>query len=328
MKDLLIQLCHYPFDPLKRDNLKELLNQVQDWSKTVNLINDHGIIALAAYNIKEAGLQNLFPEEAWRILENGYRQSVVRNLWLTERWKEVNSILNAAGIKHILLKGMALEHTLYGSKGLRQMNDNDILIKKEESLRAWQILQENGFIIKPPKSSLHYKILLETGKHLPTLVKEGYSVEIHTRLFETRNENSKVIDIIFKEAILINIENVNAYIPPFEIHLKYLKQHFERHAIEGESQFRLYADIILSDKSISREFPDRFVSNPFLSNELDFRKARYRENIRSIQPKYRLRYILGDLFPSVQWMKERHGCGGFRVLLFYPRRLGKLWWLF
>ena len=44
--------------------------------------------------------------------------------------------LRKAGIKHILLKGMALEHTLYGSKGLRQMTDCDILIKSEEAAES------------------------------------------------------------------------------------------------------------------------------------------------------------------------------------------------
>jgi hypothetical protein len=33
-----------------------LLGEVSDWHTLVKLINAHGIIALAAYNIKEAGL--------------------------------------------------------------------------------------------------------------------------------------------------------------------------------------------------------------------------------------------------------------------------------
>src|SRR5512136_2525319 len=105
MKEMLLLLCRYPFDPVNKDRLKELLSHVEDWDKTVELINAHGIIALAAYNIKEAGLEKEIPEKAMAILENGQRQSMVRNLWLTERWKEVNAILNNAGIKHILLKG-------------------------------------------------------------------------------------------------------------------------------------------------------------------------------------------------------------------------------
>ena len=57
MKDLLLLLCRYPFDAANRDILSEMIGKVQDWHKMSELINTHGIIALAAYNIKEAGLE-------------------------------------------------------------------------------------------------------------------------------------------------------------------------------------------------------------------------------------------------------------------------------
>src|SRR5450759_870961 len=145
MRELLILLCRYPFDETNRETLSKLIKEVTEWDKMVKLINAHGIIALAAYNIKESGLQKEVPEEIMAILENGYRRNLVRNAWLTERWKEVNSILCNAGIQHILLKGMALEHTLYDSKGLRQMSDNDILIIHDDSFKAWHLLQKEGF---------------------------------------------------------------------------------------------------------------------------------------------------------------------------------------
>src|SRR5664279_4999671 len=171
MRELLLLLCHYPFRSEYRNRLSELLSRVTDWDKTVGLINAHGIIALATYNIKEAGLENKVPGDSMAVLENGYMKSVIRNTWLTERWKEVNTILCNAGIQHIVLKGMALENTLYESKGLRQMSDNDILIKRDDSLKAWQLLQKEGFTPEPLKSPLFRKIIFELGHHLPALYK-------------------------------------------------------------------------------------------------------------------------------------------------------------
>ncbi len=184
MKDLLLLLCQYPFKEHNLDLLSKLLDKVEDWHKLVELINAHGIIALAAYNIKESGLERNVPKDSMAILENGLMKSIVRNTWLTERWKEVNDLLCEANIKHILLKGMALEHTLYGSRGLRQMNDNDILIKPGESVRAWELLQRNGFMPEPVKSPLFKKIILNFGQHLPALYKNGYALEIHSTLFD------------------------------------------------------------------------------------------------------------------------------------------------
>jgi hypothetical protein len=327
MKDLLIHLIQYPFDPLKKDRLRELVRQVQDWHALVELINAHGIISLAAYNIKESGLKKEVPGAAMALLENGYRQSMVRNTWLTERWKEVNAILCNAGIKHILLKGMALEHTLYDSKGLRQMTDNDILIKREDSLKAWYLLQKEGFSHDPIKSHLHKKMLTVIGKHLPTLSKDGYDIEIHHSLFESEVSAREGNIDMFGNADEISIGDTNAVTLSKEIQLKYLISHFNRHALEGSSQLRLYADIILLDNTIKIDIPESFIFNPNQENKPEFRKAAYKINILSIPVKYRLQYVIGDIFPSVRWMKERYKCTGLKVWLWYVLRIGKLRWL-
>lgn len=327
MKDLLLQLCQYPFDPSKKDLLKELLNQVQDWKKTVELINAHGIIALASYNIRQAGLENEISPFAMTAIDNGYHQSIVRNIWLKERWKEVNEILSKAGLKHILLKGMALEYTHYNASGLRQMSDCDILIRREEALKTWNLLQASGFKTKTIKSPLHNRIISDLGKHLPTLYKEDFAVEIHIRLFNTKLQDEDLYNRIFDRSPEIAIDNIKAFVLPDDTQLNYLLHHFEKHKSEGECQLRLYRDITLLDKNTSCVFPDMFISDPSQSRQLSYRKAAYRDNFHSIPKRFRIRFLLGDLFPSVKWMKERYNCRGVRVFLYYPQRVGKVWWL-
>jgi Uncharacterised nucleotidyltransferase len=327
MRELLLLLCRYPFDEKNRETLSKLIREVKDWPGLVKLINAHGIIALAAYNIKEAGLEKEIPGDAMAILENGYFKSIQRNAWLTERWKEVNTLLCYAGIKHILLKGMALEHTLYGSRGLRQMTDNDILIKPEESFKAWQLLQQEGFTLDPVKSPLFNKIRFDFGQHLPALYKNGYAIEIHDKLFDNNIIKGRRFEDPFADAVEIFVGDRKTLIPSKEVHLMYLINHFEHHTMSGECQLRLYTDIILLDKSNSIEVPDRFISDPMQGNKKEFRKAAYKARIRAIPPKHRLRFLIGDTFPSVKWMKERYKCSGLNVMLRYPIRIGKLWWL-
>jgi hypothetical protein len=362
MKELLLLLCHYPYNPESHNRLSILLKEVKDWHKTVDLINAHGIIALAAYNIKEAGLEKEIPSYAMTVLENGQRQSMVRNLWLTERWKEVNTILTNAGIKHILLKGMALEHTLYEAKGLRQMNDNDILVKPEDAMKAWNLLVKNGFSTELIKSSLHRKIMFEVGNHLPALYKNGYAIEIHDKLFETgagdegptslklrrakvegveeverveqvegptslKLRRTKVENLFFEEALEIIVGDTKALILSKNIQLKHLISHFKNHALEGICQLRLYRDIILLDKNNPVNIPDDFISEPIQENKLEYRKVAYKRTLYSIDSKHRLRFLIGDIFPSVKWMKKRYGCSGMRAVLYYPQRIGKLIWL-
>jgi hypothetical protein len=327
MKDLLLLLSRYPYDTSNRETLSDLLGEVQNWPKLVELINAHGIIALAAYNIKEARLEKKVPFDSMSILENGYLQSVVRNIWLTEHWKEVNTILVNAGIKHVLLKGMALEHTIYESGGLRQMTDNDILVKPEDALKSWTLLKRYGFSHGPVKSELHKKILPFIGKHLPTLYKNGYAIEIHHRLFDNENNPETGNNDPVNDAVEILVNDTNAWILSKEMQLRHLVSHFKRHAIEGSVQIRQYADILLLDKNSNVTMPDEFIDEPQQTYRSAYMKAAYKKGYLSVPERYRLRFLIGDIFPSLTWMKQRYNCGRLKAILHYPFRVAKLVWL-
>ena len=326
MKNLLSLLSSYPYQPAMRQSLSRLLEETADWETLANLINDHGIIALAAHNIKEAGLAGQIPKKPMTILENGLMQSIVRNSWLAEKWKEINEILLSNGIEHALLKGMVLEYTLYGAIGLRQMSDNDILIEGKKAMAAWNLLCQNGFKPDKPKSRLHKKIIFNISKHLPALYKDGYAVEIHTEKnlpFITFKENETIFD--YCENFSIN--GTPAYKLKDDVHLEFLKRHFEHHTKTGESQLRLFTDIRLLDPLGKYSFPEAFLMEPIQLKKLSFRKAHYKRALKSMKKGVRIIFIIGDIFPSLQWMKKRYRCGTFGAILKYPMRMGKLLWL-
>jgi hypothetical protein len=327
MKDLLLLLARYPYDKSDRERMSELLGEVQDWDLLVNLVNNHGIIALAAYNIKEAKLEELVPVKAMAILENGLMQSMVRNVWLTERWKEVNEILNNARIKHILLKGMALEHTIYGALGLRQMTDNDILIRREEAIKAWDLLQEYGFGLILSKSPLHRKIMMDIHKHLPALYRDGYSLEIHSALPGERFSDAKEYNRIFDEAPEISVNGTKAYSLPEEVQIEYLIKHHLGHQHAGDCQIRTFIDIKLLDPGNEIEFPDDHIYEPDQSYKRSYKRAAYRKRVAEMKLQHRLLFLAGDVFPSVEWMKQRYRCSAVKTILFYPHRMGKILWV-
>jgi hypothetical protein len=327
LKELLLLLCRYPFEKSNKEALSKFLGEVQDWPKMVNLINAHGIIALADYNIREAGLEKTVPQDAMAILENGRMQSMIRNTWLTERWKEVNAILTNAGIKHVLLKGMALEHTLYGAKGLRQMNDNDILIKREDSLKAWHLLQQKGFSQGLVKSPLFKRIMGNIGEHLPPLYKNGYTIEIHHRIYGLRLTDGKNFYNPIDETEEILIGDIKALVLTKNAQLIHLINHYEKHALGGDQQLRLYADIILLNKESAINFPDHHILNPSQNDKPKYLKTAYKAGVTSIPAKLRWRFIIGDIFPTLKWMKNRYKCSAFKAILHYPPRVGKILWL-
>ena len=79
-------------------------------------------------------------------------KSLSRNTFNTESLGEVLRLLNDEKIKTVLLKGMALEITVYGNAGLRQMSDVDILISRDECIRARNILIRMDYVSLPVKS--------------------------------------------------------------------------------------------------------------------------------------------------------------------------------
>ncbi len=324
---LLLSICRLEFGEDEIINLKLIAGEIKDWMKFVTLANNHGIIALAAHNFRITNLTDLIPGDAKRLLNDGLMQSMVRNTWLTERWKEVNRILTYAGIRHVLLKGMALEHTVYGSRGLRQMTDNDILLKREDGLRAWELLQEHGFTPQPVKSPLHRKIIADIGKHLPALVKDGYALEIHLRLTGDPDMNPATDDIMDR-AMPVNIDGITAFIPDDKIHLGYLIEHYLYHQAFSGPELKLLLDISLLKKDAYKSINPGILTNPSAFKNPGYRKRIYREQVLSLSPGKRLRFLAGDIFPSPGWMKQRYDCSMAGLLVRYPARLWKLTWLF
>jgi hypothetical protein len=59
------------------------------------------------------------------------------------------------------------------------------------------------------------------------------------------------------------------------------------------------------------------------------KKDLFRENLGSLKGiRRKMIFIAGDLFPSLEFMKNRYGCGtALSALLYYPHRLGKILWV-
>lgn len=323
---LLLALCRLDFSDEQKHGILNLIEERIDWERYLKLVNEHGIIALEAYNIRELGLGDRVPEGIMKVLDGSRMKTLLRNTWQVNQWKEVNDILTGAGIKHVLLKGMALEHTVYRSMGLRQMTDTDMLVKKDDALRAWNLLQEHGFVPELIKSPLHRKIIMDLGKHLPTLIKESYQVEIHHRLFREKEKNDLLDDAI-DNAVPIQIAGTTAYTLEKELHLEYLRQHNEYHLSAAGSQMKLYLDFQLLNPGEEVTLSSGFISNPRQEGRPGNRRKIFSDVYYSMPASSRLRFLAGEVFPTIQWMKRRHNCGTFKALFLYPRRLGKLAWL-
>jgi hypothetical protein len=375
---LLIGLCRLDFGVELKVMLQALVEEITDWEYFTSLANSHGVAALVYNNLERMGFLRFIPAETADFLRNALLMSLSRNAKNTQMMGEVLKLLNRESVKTVLLKGMALEQMVYENRGLRQMTDVDVLVERKDCIRARNELMNNGYATLPFKSAIHKLIIQYIGKHLPSLIKNGFSVELHHELFGAgKNVLTKML---FDNSYESELAGEKVFIPQPQIFFLYLVKHLFLHEMNNESQLRLYTDLVvligkfreeiinydlleyatragmceilawrlepLSDLwGISfpewiNDFIDKWYNpasiNKFVfflkspkDNPLSDKAWLYRNTLKDIPGLHRkLIFILGDLFPTISWMKNRYGCtSGVKALLYYPHRIGKLWYL-
>jgi hypothetical protein len=375
---LLLELCRLTFSNSQTVKIGALVKSVSDWDYFAFLANEHGIVALLSHNLEKLGFLTAVPEKVAAMLNNGLMLSISRNSFHISVITEILRMLNEENIKPVLLKGMALELSVFGNTGLRQMTDIDFLLDRRNYKRATKIFIENGYVSLPVKSLFHKPIIAYSGKHLPSFLKDGASIDIHLELFG--GKRNTLTKLFYDNSTKIRINDQFANIPPPQLFFLYLIKHLYSHEINNESQLRLYTDLVVliekycddiinydlldytAEAGLSQvlaqrleilrdlwgmTFPDwidDFINkwhNPDSINEfVHFLKSPknssvsgnafvYKKTIHEIPGLHRkILFVLGDIFPTLTFMKNRYGCRSkFGALLYYPHRLGKLLWL-
>jgi hypothetical protein len=377
-EELLLGLCRLEFSNENLEKIKSIIADVSDWDYFKNLANLHGVGALVWHNIEKHNFFSGIPDEVLTYFKSTLMINISRNTFINESMGEVLHLLNKNKIKAVILKGFALENSVYGNSGLRQMSDVDILIDRDQCIIARDILISNGFVSLPLKSFYHEFIIAYSGKHLPSLIKNGISVEIHNELFG--KSNKKMTRILFDTSYEVEIKGEKTWFPQPQLFFLYLVKHLWLHEINNESQLRLYTDLIVliekhydeilnynliklvSESGMSEimashleplrdmwgitfpdlinVFVDKFSNSGAINNFIFFlespknnppvNKPKLYRHIISDIPGFdrKFLYVLGDVFPSISFMKKRYKCKNtWQAIRYYPVRLGKLLWL-
>ena len=240
---LLLSLCRLVFSEKLKTEISGLMKEVKDWEHFVKLANEHGIVALSWHNITATNSSKNIPPEYLKILHNAYLINLTRNTYLYDQLAKILELTKDENIKVVLLKGMALEKTIYGDKGLRQMTDIDILVSHDVVLKLRKIFIKNGFKSDPFKSPLYKYLIPYLNTHIPRLTKGDCHLEIHYKLFD--QEDNSLTEKLLESSTLLKTGEHNAYIPPTQLFFLYLISHLEHHEVAGDSQLRMYTDIHL-----------------------------------------------------------------------------------
>jgi hypothetical protein len=180
--DLLLRcLCEEP-DASRLEQLPP-----SDWHDLIRQARSHAVLYLLYHRLKKRNLDRLIPADMLQTVRTEYFECAWRNNNLYSDLSKVLKALQAEDIPVIVLKGAYLAQAVYQNIALRLMGDIDILVRKNDLLKAKEQLLELGY---SPLKETDIATACASSQHLSPMVKQDcppvelhWSIEAPTRPF-------------------------------------------------------------------------------------------------------------------------------------------------
>ena len=121
-----------------------LLQQSIDWDALLQLSLRHRLMPLLYRQLKAVPAE-IVPAGFMERLRDYFYLNAARNHLLTEELCRVLQLFETVGIRAVPYKGPLLAVNLYGDVSQRQFNDLDIMVRREDVLKAFALLRKHGF---------------------------------------------------------------------------------------------------------------------------------------------------------------------------------------
>src|SRR5688572_5371696 len=140
-------------DPDRTEELRGLVREPPDWERLFRMADFNGLFPLLYRHLNE-GAADLIPVDQLSVCRRYFQKNAEHVLGLTAELIKILSLLGEHGVLAVPYKGPALASRLYGNVALRQIGDLDILVARKDVLTAEALLEEVGFRIRYPMSSV------------------------------------------------------------------------------------------------------------------------------------------------------------------------------
>jgi putative nucleotidyltransferase-like protein len=143
-RDLIVLAAREP--SAERDAaLASAVRGVRDWTDAALIAQDHGVLPLLSVALRGAQLTSAVPASDLRHIQTLAAAMALKSTALLRVLAEIETAMEARGLRPLVLKGPALALMLYPSPGLRPFNDLDILCQPRNLEAAGHALRELGF---------------------------------------------------------------------------------------------------------------------------------------------------------------------------------------
>lgn len=214
-----------------------------NFEELFTLATEHQVVALIYSQIYN------FPNFPVELKNNWKRESLKINMFQTmrtNRFLKLYQQLLDEGLKVIVVKGLICRN-LYPQPELRDSNDEDMYVRKEDYQKTYDIFVKNGLQVVSEETDVTTFIDMSCG----------LSIELHTELFSKESKaygNYQDIFVdAFEDATIHNIQGVNVYSLSYDKHLLFLILHFVKHFLHGGVGIRQVLDIIMYSEVYLKE---------------------------------------------------------------------------
>jgi hypothetical protein len=143
-KLLLLKLSCYPFNMSLSEEVNLLAKDVKDWEKFLAMASLNAVAPVCFKNIDI--LKNINGiDRVKNYLGNERLKIIFKNTLKLTIMKEVVRLLENANIKFIAIKGYQFIKRYYGDVDLREIGDIDLLMSKDDCMRAAELLRKSDY---------------------------------------------------------------------------------------------------------------------------------------------------------------------------------------
>jgi hypothetical protein len=223
-----------------------------DWPLLVHHADGHSLTPLLYATWQRAGRLDGIPADIRVRLAQAHADNDRRNQNIRAELLEIDQILSAAGVPHLVLKGWPLVEQLYTHPAQRVLYDHDFLVPPQRAEAGQQALLRAGFVPLPAKDEW-------IEKHLPSVWRnygyqwDGYlfdpdyprPVELHVALWERgwRGLAVRSLPHLWATARTEIVAGTPLRLLSREDTLVHLAMHFAGHLIEREARLNQLLDL-------------------------------------------------------------------------------------
>jgi len=234
--ELLIDLTNSKLTSQKINSIKQILKNDIDWDYFINLSEYHQISALVYWNIK-THFGNFISESYLSQIESNYKNTAVRNMFLTDELLSILKEYSANKVNAIPIKGPLIAEQIYKNLTVREFIDIDILVYQKDVEKAKDILIQRGYYLEfhlSEEEDIAYRkssfYLKDQKIHYTLFNKEkGISIELHWLIVPTEYSFAPNIDNFWKRSSIITLEGQEILSLSIEDLLLYLCIHGTKH---------------------------------------------------------------------------------------------------